>query len=77
MTRYFFNVHDGRHIIDEIGTDLPDIAAVRQEAVRSATDLLHANRDIDLWNGQEWKMVVTDGDGAEVLTLRFSGSSRE
>ena len=34
MARYFCDVIDGRTINDEVGIDLPDLAAVRREAMR-------------------------------------------
>lgn len=74
MPRYFFNVHDGRNIVDDIGTEIADLEGVRDEAVSTAGELLRDGAGVDLWSGEEWKMVVTDQDGNEVLTLRFSGS---
>lgn len=73
MSLYFFNVHDGRDITDDVGSELPDLAAVRREALLTAGELLKEGGAADLWAGEEWMMVVNDDTGAEVLTLRFSG----
>jgi len=74
VPRYFFNVYDHTVILDDIGSDLPDLEAVRREAVRSSTELLRNSDVAHLWSGKEWRMVVVDEHGAEVLTLRFSAS---
>ena len=72
MPRYFFHIHDGRNIPDQDGTDLPDIKAVRGEAIRAAGEIL-----ADINGGlshEEWRMEVTDEVGRPVLTLRFSAT---
>lgn len=40
MTRYFFNVVDGRGVVDAVGTELADDAKARAEAIRSFGELL-------------------------------------
>lgn len=74
MPRYFFNVYDHRTILDDVGSELPDIEAVRLEAIRSSTELLHKLDGVHLWSGNEWKMVVVDEQGVEALTLRFTAT---
>jgi len=74
MRRYFFHVYDHKTILDDVGSELPNIEAVRLEAIRASAEIL---RDLDgqnLWQGHEWRMVVVDDGGAEVLTLRFQAS---
>ncbi len=40
MPRYFFDSSDGReHIRDEIGIDLPDLIAARDEAINGLPDI--------------------------------------
>lgn len=34
MPRYFFDVHDGKVVIDTVGTELPDLDSAREEARR-------------------------------------------
>ena len=75
MPRYFFNVHDGRDYPDDEGTELPDLAAVRAEALRSSGEMLRDNNGTaEFWSGDDWTMNVTDEAGKTVLTLRFSGA---
>jgi hypothetical protein len=40
MPRFYFHVHDDKTVVDEQGTDLPDLAAARAEAVSGARDLM-------------------------------------
>jgi hypothetical protein len=79
VSRYFFNVHDGQHPLeqdspDREGTLLPDVDAARSQAVILAGELL---KDLDgqFWSGTDWWLRVTDEEGADVCTLRFSGTS--
>ena len=75
MPRYFFNVHDGRDYPDDEGTELPDLAAVRAEALQSSGEMLRDSKGAaDFWSGDDWTMNVTDEAGKTVLTLRFSGT---
>ncbi len=74
MPRYFFNVHDGRDYPDDEGTELPDLATVRAEALRSSGEMLRDSKGAGFWSGDDWTMNVTDEAGKTVLTLRFSGT---
>ncbi len=74
---HYFNVHDGTDIVDEIGTEMPDLASVRAEALRYTGELLRDGAALDLWAGKEWRLVVTDEGGNEVLTLRFAADQPE
>jgi hypothetical protein len=40
MPRFHFNVHDGKNIIDEQGTELPNWQAARIEAIHLAGNIL-------------------------------------
>ena len=78
MPRYFFNVHDGQPPLaqdppDRDGTLLPDLEAARSQAVTLAGEML---KDLDgrFWSGTDWRLRVTDEQGATVCTLRFSGT---
>jgi hypothetical protein len=74
MARYFFHVRDGREIRDDVGTELPDLASVRAEAIQSSGEMLRDIKgDAEFWSGHDWMMNVTDDAGEPVLTLRFSG----
>ena len=76
MALHFFHVHNGREFVDTVGSDLPDLAAVRREAQTSAAELLRG-RCPGLWSGGDWRMVVTDAGGHEVLTLRFCATQAQ
>jgi hypothetical protein len=69
--RYFFHVTDGFDRPDEVGLELPDLAAVRAEAIRSAGEMV---RELDrkLYPNSVWEMRVTDQPGRTILTCRFS-----
>ena len=70
MARYYFHIRDGKDLPDAVGTELPNLAAVRQEAISAAGEML---RDVaSVWTGEEWRMTVLDDTGAQVLLLRFS-----
>ena len=70
MSRFFFHVFDGQDMLDDVGTELPDIAAVRREALATAGQILQEEDDA-FWSGEDWRMHVVDEAGQEVLTLRF------
>ena len=68
MPIYHFNVHDGVDCLDQMGSDLPDLAAARTEAVRRITDIL--NQDAaDFWGGTPWSMKVSDAKGLTLFTI--------
>jgi hypothetical protein len=65
MPRYFFHTEEKYISIDEEGTELPDLNAVRAEAIRTAGEML---RDAGLRsctddprNGEPWRLWITDG----------------
>jgi hypothetical protein len=73
MDRYFFHVIDGKFLVDTQGTDLPDLAAARNEAIVAAGEILRdAGRSA--WNGAEWQMHVTDSNKKTVLKLTFTAT---
>ena len=75
MPRYFFHVRDGRDFPDNEGAELPDLSAVRAEAIASSGEMLRDSKGAaDFWSGDDWTMNVTDEAGQPVLTLRFSGT---
>lgn len=75
MARYFFDVIDGRTISDKVGVDLPDLAAVRREAMRLlpeiALDEIH-NDDRDV---QTLALMVRDeaGQAVYIANLSYAG----
>ena len=74
MTRFFFNVHDGRDIRDTEGSELASRGEVREVALSTAGQLLKTSGNADLWAGKIWQMVVSDGSGVEVLALSFAAT---
>ena len=40
MARFYFHFANGQTILDDIGTDLPDLDAVRKEALGTTRDLM-------------------------------------
>jgi hypothetical protein len=75
MPRYFFHVIDGRSIIDNEGTEFPNLRYARAEAIRLAGAILRDEGDT-FWNGTEWHMNVTDVSGQLVLKLCFSADDQ-
>jgi hypothetical protein len=51
MALYYFHVADGKTVLDEIGTDLPDETSVRAEAVRVSSELLNMGHGERIWGG--------------------------
>ena len=71
MPRYFFHVYDGFSTPDEEGTELPDIFAVQEEAIRLSGELLR-EMGAKFWNGTAWRLEVTDETERVLFILRFS-----
>jgi hypothetical protein len=73
MPRFFFNVFDEGTKIDEVGLDLPDLAAARIAAVEEARAILSdeaRNGRIDLSH----RIEVEDEERRPVLLLPFSAA---
>lgn len=71
MSRFFFNVHDGRAYPDLQGTELADFDAARLEAIRFAGALLSGQPEA-FWRAEPWEMEVCDDYGLLLFKLRFS-----
>ena len=71
MARYFFHLRDGREYIEEHGVELAGPAEAREEAVINSGEVLR-DSGAKFWNGQEWRLWVTDEEGATVCALRFT-----
>ena len=70
MPRYFFTVaEDGLACVRPV--DLPDLASVRREAVRTACSLIEEESGTFWENGGEWEMTVTDERGLTMFSLIF------
>jgi uncharacterized protein DUF6894 len=60
VPRYYFNVKDGKVILDAEGTELHDLEAARKMAVTVAGETLRDGAGESLWNGSPWEMWVTE-----------------
>lgn len=69
MPRYFFDMHDGAEIRDEIGREIDHPALVRREALRVATAL--AAEEGEDGNQCSLELTVRDEGGARVLSVRL------
>ncbi|MBM6583795.1 hypothetical protein ILT44_26695 [Microvirga sp. BT689] len=75
MPRYFFHILDGYSVRDTEGTELPDIYAAQDQAIRTSGEILR-DMGAEFWNGTEWKLEVTDESGQILFVLRFSAEER-
>jgi hypothetical protein len=73
MPRYFFNIQDGQDIPDNTGTVCADPVEARAQAV-IATGALLRDLGARFWPDADWRMHVTDDQGATVCDLRISGT---
>jgi hypothetical protein len=73
MPRFFFNVFDDSAKIDEVGQDLPDVAAAHEAALEEARAILAdeaRSGRIDLSH----RIEVEDEERRPVLLLPFSAA---
>ena len=70
MPRFFFDIKDGTDFPDLQGSEWPDIAAARIEAVRFAAEVLKEMPE-RFWNCELWTMTVSDAAKAPIFTLKF------
>jgi hypothetical protein len=71
VPRYYFNVYDGRDILDDLGAELPDCTFARREAIRYSGALLE-DQAKKLALGEDWRMEVTDSTGLILFVLNFT-----
>lgn len=72
MPRYYFHVTDGRVSVDTEGTELAGVAQVREQAVRTAGEILAVRSGPEgLSSGTPWTMTVADETGKTVYSLMF------
>lgn len=70
MPRYFFDVHDGVQIMDDVGTPCPDLDAAKREAMRIAADFVARPRRGDDEGGAV-VISVRDAPGGVRATVRL------
>jgi hypothetical protein len=76
MPLYYFHINDGETILDDHGTELPDLAAARLEALRTSRELAFSGHP-HFWGGERWRIWVTDkpnATGSTLLAVEISGS---
>jgi ABC-type taurine transport system substrate-binding protein len=77
MPRYYFHIEDHRTYVDQVGVELPDLHAARDEAVSAAGQILRDGAAKNLWGGKPWRMWVTQSPFANekpLFVLRFSAA---
>lgn len=67
MPRYFFHLVDGSNIRDEVGEELPDLAAARRSALLILGEILNS-RSERFWQDGSVRVVV-DCDGRTVIEV--------
>jgi len=72
MPLYYFHVRNSELIRDVDGTELPDHDSARAHANGVARELMENSEGIlgDEWSN--WRMIVHDEAGDEVLSFNFS-----
>jgi hypothetical protein len=71
MARYFFHIYNGQaDLPDESGTAFPGVKQAREEAIKTASELLRGDGD-EVWSGPDWSMRVTNEVGLPVFTIRI------
>jgi hypothetical protein len=73
MARYFFNLHDGIDLADNVGSEHPDLQSARSEAIETIAERLKGSM-LTKANVSAWIMNVTDEDGYTVIVLSFSAA---
>ncbi len=69
MSRYFFDIHDGVDLRDEVGREIGDPLALRREALRVMTSLMAAEAE----DSQDSTLVLTVRNETDdvVMTIRL------
>jgi hypothetical protein len=71
MPRFHFHQHDGRDILDDDGTILPDVESARLAATKAFLEMVRDHIP-ELWQDGSWSMTVTDGTGLALFSLELS-----
>jgi hypothetical protein len=80
MPRYYFHVEDSHTEIDEVGVELPNLEAARNEAVVAAGEILRDGAAKSLWTGKPWRMWVTQSPSPSekaLFSLWFSATEEQ
>ena len=77
MPRYFFTTADGTREQDIDGTELPNVATARVEAIKFAGEVLSDHPEM-IWDGEDFRVEVSDERGLvlfTVVTMAMNGSA--
>jgi hypothetical protein len=70
MSRYYFHFLNGQTLLDDDGTELTDLRAVRREALRASRELILTDDGTnEFWAGEPSKLWITDGPNASGKTV--------
>ncbi|MGY8664311.1 hypothetical protein Q3C01_18455 [Bradyrhizobium sp. UFLA05-109] len=75
MPRFFFHAHGGISVFDDIGLELPDVAAAQLVAIEVCRNILNEGPEGPFWEDLNWRIEVTDGPGIcgqTFLVVQFS-----
>jgi hypothetical protein len=75
MPRYFFHVHDGGSVLDDVGIELPDISAARTAAIELSGEILRSEAVGAFSDHLCWEVEVSDSPelgGRPLFVLQFS-----
>ncbi len=73
MPHYFFHTQNGDRVRDELGEDLPDAEAAREEAVTVLGEILRY-RGAGFWTTGSFSVIVTDAEGRTVVSVTARAS---
>jgi len=66
---FHFNLISATYVSDDLGIEMPNLAAARRHAIEVARELLHNNPDK---GASSWAIEVRDEKGEYLLTIPFS-----
>jgi len=75
MPRYFFHVHDGGSVPDDLGVNLPDIDAARSAAIELSCEILSSELIGPFQDHPSWRIEVSNSpelSSLPLFTLHFS-----
>jgi hypothetical protein len=76
--RYYFHIQDGTTTLDSVGSEHADQKSAREEALLTVADSLRDDHAEYLWDGNPWRLWVTDqpdGMGKTLFALNFTAAS--
>ncbi|MEY9123275.1 DUF6894 family protein [Bradyrhizobium yuanmingense] len=72
MPRYHFHILDGKAGLDHHGTELADLDAAKEEAVKLAGEVLRESKPGDIWEIKSWKLLVNGYPSPEAGRTYFT-----